>query len=338
MVRPPVDHWARVVVVVRPSTYRLAIGALRHFRDVVVTVTVTAALSFAVIASTAPPLPSLAVLRGAIASAPSERVLPSVTDPPLQQVWTGIDATELHGQKGCGNVGGDSADISSEVPCTFGDRSATRTVVVVGDSMAGAWVPTLDVWGLAEHWRIVRLVKDGCPPWTTPTHGSACLAFRSFEVQTINALQPRAVFAVGLQDRGQVTMETTKPEVVAATIEGFAEEIRPSRARVLVPQNTPWFFGIGSPLQCLAAYPGSVQRCNRDARTKVVEPAMLDGIAIAAAAHRVVEVPVDQLFCGPTVCPVLVGDHVVYADDHHFSKVWAIYISRAFGVLFDPLV
>jgi len=321
---------------VRPPIYRLAIGALQYLRRVAVVV--TAVLSLVVIGSTAPLLPTLAVLRASIAAAPTEKVLPSVTDPPLEQVWTGIDATELHGQKGCGNVGGDSADITSEVPCTFGDRSATRTVVVVGDSMAGAWVPTLDVWGQAEHWKIVRLVKDGCPPWTTATRAPTCVAFRSFEVRTINALRPKAVFAVGLQDRGQVTMETTKPAVVAATIERFALEVRTSRARVLVPQNTPWFFGIGSPVQCLAAYPGTVQKCNRDARTKVVEPAMLSGITIAAAAHRIVEVPVDQLFCGPTICPVLVGDHIVYADDHHFSKVWAIYISRAFAAVFDPLV
>jgi hypothetical protein len=107
---------------------------------------------------------------------------------------------------------------------------------------------------------------------------------------------------------------------------------------VLVPQNTPWFFGIGSPLTCLVADPSNVGRCNRDARGKVVESAMLRGIGIAAAAHTVTAVPVDQLFCGTTICPVLVGPHLVYADDHHFSRVWALYIARAFGVIFDPLV
>ena len=295
----------------------------------------------AVVAATvsAPVGPALPTLRSALAAAPAERALPAVTDPPIQQAWTGVDTAELNGQKGCGNVGGDDADIASEVPCTFGDRTASRTVVVVGDSMAGAWIPTFDVWGQAAHWRVVRLVKDGCPPWPTPlTQGANCLAFQSFEVRTINALRPKAVFAVGLQFRGQVTMLKTSPSVVAQSIEGFAQELRPSRARVLVPQNTPWFFGVGSPLQCLAANPTHVRACNRDARTKVVEPAMLRGIALAAAAHQVIDVPVDQLFCSTSTCPVLVGEHLVYSDDHHFTMVWAVYIARAFATIFDPLI
>jgi SGNH domain (fused to AT3 domains) len=157
-------------------------------------------------------------------------------------------------------------------------------------------------------------------------------------VSTINALRPKAVFAVGLQDRGQVTMERTRPAAVAATIEGFAQEIRLSRARVLVPQNTPWFFGVGSPLQCLVANPSNVRRCNRDARKAVVESAMLHGIELAASAHLVVDVPVDALFCSSTICPVLVGNRIVYADDHHFSSVWAEHIVRAFASIFDPIV
>lgn len=314
--------------------------ALRHSKRAWVVATSIAMSALALVAAptSAGPAPSLAGLEAALAAAPGEKVLPPTTDPPLQQAWTGVDTAELDGQKGCGNVGGDSADIASEVPCTFGDRTATRAIVVVGDSMAGAWIPTFDVWGQAAHWKIVRLVKDGCPPWTTVVHGANCIAFRSFEVRTINALRPKAVFAVGLQDRGQVTMETTRPAVVAASIEGFAEEVRPSRARVLVPENTPWFFGIGSPLQCLAANPTRVKVCNRDARTKVVESAMLQGIALAAAAHLVVDVPVDRLFCSATDCPVLVGDHLVYSDDHHFTMVWAVYISKACAAIFDPLV
>ncbi len=284
--------------------------------------------------------PSLTTLEASLAAAPAAKVLPMTTDPPIQQVWTGVDPAELDGQQGCGNVLGDAADISSEVPCTFGDRSATRTVVVVGDSLAGAWIPTFDVWGQAQHWKVVRLVKDGCPPWTTVAHfnGANCVAFRSFEVRTINALRPNAVFAVGLQYRGQVTMARTKPSVVAASIEGFAQEIRPSRARVFVPQNTPWFFGIGSPIQCLVANPTDVKACNRDARSKVVEPAMLRGIAMASDDRLVTQVPVDQLFCNATICPVLVGDHLVYSDDHHFTMVWAVYIATAFAAIFDPLL
>jgi hypothetical protein len=283
--------------------------------------------------------PGLAALSKSIGLAQAERTLPQTTDPPITQVLIGVDAAELNGQKDCGNVGADSSDIARERPCTFGDRSASRTLVVVGDSMAGAWVPTLDEWGRSARWRVVRLVKDGCPPWVTVIRYTpdACIAFNKFEVRVINALKPEAVFAVGLRYRGQLTM-STNPKGVATTIEEFANEIRPSKARVFVPQNTPWFFGLGSPLTCLAATPDSIARCNRDRRSKVVEPAMLLGIGAAARSGRITEVPVDQLFCSARTCPVLVGDTLLYADDHHFSRVWALHIWRAFGQVFDPLL
>lgn len=288
-------------------------------------------------ASQAPP--SLSALAKSIAAAHAERVLPHSTDPPITHVLTGVDTADLHGQRNCGNVGADSSDIARERPCTFGDRSAHRTLVVVGDSMAGAWVPTLDAWGRSARWKVVRLVKDGCPPWVTVIRYSpaACIAFNKFEVRTINAIKPQAVFAVGLRYRGQLTM-SKNPDGVATSIDAFGKEIRPSKARVYVPQNTPWFFGLGSPLDCLAAMPSSIERCNRDPRSAVVETAMLRGIESAARSGRITEVPVDQLFCGTKTCPVLVGDYLVYADDHHFSRVWALHIWRAFGQVFDPLL
>jgi hypothetical protein len=283
--------------------------------------------------------PDLRALSKSIEQAQAERALPQTTDPPITKVLFGVDAAELHGQKDCGDVGTDISDIAREHPCTFGDRSAHSTLVVVGDSLAGAWVPTLDEWGRSVHWKVVRLVKDGCPPWVTVIRytPAACIAFNRFEVRIINALKPEAVFAVGLRYRGQLTM-STDPSGVAATIEAFAHEIRPSKARVFVPQNTPWFFGLGSPLLCLAATPGSISKCNRDPRSKVVELAMLRGIETADKAGSVLEVPVDQLFCSARTCPVLVGDELVYADDHHSSSVWALHIWRAFGQVLDPLL
>lgn len=284
--------------------------------------------------------PTLSALRASLVVAPRASELPASTSPPIQSPAIGVDTSDLRGQRGCGDVGADTSDISSEVPCTFGDRSAKKVVVVVGDSMAGAWVLALDVWGRRHGWKVVRLVKDGCPPWKTVIRYTpgACVAFNKFEVRTINLLRPAAVFAVGLRYRGQLTMRSGGSPAVAETIEGFALEIRASRAKVLVPQNTPWFFGLGSPLLCLASTPANVKKCNRDARSKVVESAMLGGIAIAAATHRIVAVAIDQLFCNPTVCPVLVGRYLVYADDHHFTRVWALHISTAFASVFDPLV
>jgi hypothetical protein len=214
---------------------------------------------------------------------------------------------------------------------------------VTGDSEADMWIPTLDAWGRAEHWKIARLVDFGCVPWTVrPNYLSPanvnCGRFEAMVAAWVREHRPQIVFPVGLLFDSQGGWVDISGAKVAQAIERMTDAWKPSGARVLVPQNIPWFYNYGYPQDCLAAYPKAVERCNDDPRSKVVSEGMADGMSIAAKAGLIEIVPTERLFCTSAVCPVLVGPWIVYADEHHFARTWANHIERAFGALFDPVV
>ena len=284
-------------------------------------------------------LPTLTQLRVAIDHAAAQVRLPTPTIPVLGQAIDGPTAAEYRGQTGCGdqNPGG-NRNVVKEVACTFGDRTSRRLVLVTGDSEADMWVPTLDAWGRFEHWRIVRLVAFGCVPWAESPPVASCRTFDAMVARWVRKHRPQIVFPVGLLTSLQGGWENVSGGQMAREIEGMTRAWQHSGARVLVPQNIPWFYNYSFPQQCLATYPQDVRRCNRDPRSSVVSSGMREGMVLAATAGAIEVVPTEQLFCAPESCPVLVGSRIVYADQHHFARTWGTHIERAFATVFDPLV
>lgn len=49
--------------------------------------------------------------------------------------------------------------------CPIGDEDAARTMVVLGDSHVGQWLPGLDAIGEESGYRVLPLIKYGCTPF-----------------------------------------------------------------------------------------------------------------------------------------------------------------------------
>jgi SGNH domain (fused to AT3 domains) len=283
-------------------------------------------------------LPTLAQLKAAISAAASQSTLPSRTIPALGHAVDGPSAAEYRGQTGCGDQSpGAEGNLITETACTFGDRAATRVILVTGDSEADMWLPTLDAWGQAEHWKIARLVDFGCVPWAQRPPYENCTTFDSKVAKWVRVHRPQIVFPVGLVMAAQAGWVAVSGAQMAKEIEGMTNAWRSSGARVLVPQNIPWFYNYGFPQECLATYPRAVRRCNVDPRSKVVSAGLEAGMTMAAKAGSIEVVPTEQLFCTAETCPVLVGQWIVYSDQHHFARTWGAHIERAFATVFDPL-
>jgi hypothetical protein len=283
-------------------------------------------------------LPTLTQLKSAISGAAAQTKLPDPTIPLLGRAADGPTIAEYRGQKGCGDqTPGGGKNVQRETACTFGDRSATRLLLVTGDSEADMWIPTLDAWGEAEHWRIARLVAFGCVPWAERPPVGTCGTFDSMVARWVRRHKPQIVFPVGLLISAQWGWVNVGGAQMAKEIEGMTRAWAPSGARVLVPQNIPWFYNYSFPQECLATYPRAVRKCNVDPRSKVVADGMRVGMSLAAKAGAITIVPTEQLFCTPKTCPVLVGPWILYADEHHFARTWGAHIERAFASVFDPL-
>jgi hypothetical protein len=286
----------------------------------------------------APSLPTLTQLSASISAAASQVTLPRPTIPALGRAIDGPSTAEYRGQTGCGDqTPGADGDLLTEAACTFGDRSAKRVILVTGDSEADMWLPTLDAWGQSEHWRIARLVDFGCVPWAERPTYKNCGTFDSMVAAWVRKHKPQIVFPVGLLFSSQDGWVDVSGAQMAKEIEGMTEAWKASGARVLVPQNIPWYYNYSFPQECLATYPRAVQKCNDDPRSKVISAGMRIGMSIAAKAGAIEVVPTEQLFCTTSTCPVLVGPWIVYADQHHFARTWGAHIEKAFAAIFDPL-
>jgi hypothetical protein len=55
-------------------------------------------------------------------------------------------------------------------PCVFGNPKATRTVVVIGDSIGLQWFPAIQKIYRAPEWRLIALTKGACPMVDAPVY------------------------------------------------------------------------------------------------------------------------------------------------------------------------
>ena len=262
--------------------------------------------------------------------------LPATLDPPLDRAAYGPTMAEFHGQQGCGAMPGENDDHSFEVACTFGDRAAARSIVLVGDSEADMWLPTLDIWGQREHWRVIRLVKNACDPWDDHiSYWPSCARWKQFVVKKINQLKVHAVVAVGMEIDLQAAPAHVTPARLASQIRRFQSDILASHSRLILLENIPWFYRNLSPLVCLAYHRADIRVCNHHPASSLLAPSMSMALRAVAMDKRVRFVNVKSLFCSPRACPEVVGSRVVYADTHHFTTQWAFFIAKAFSAHFD---
>lgn len=156
--------------------------------------------ALALVSSAAVPQERVAATAPAVASS-----IPAVRDAQLHIVtalrattWPAALDAERPGPvpagapRECGRIGTDR----SEVSCTFGDPAATKTAVLVGDSIAGAWSEALVTWLHTEHpdWRVVVLARNGCPFITADVQpGVPCAALQQHVVDRVAQLRPDAV-------------------------------------------------------------------------------------------------------------------------------------------------
>ena len=82
--------------------------------------------------------------------------LPSDIQPPLNSAY--LDLPALYAAR-CSLAALDVQPVN----CIYGVPSASTTVVVYGDSHAAQWMPAIDAIGKVRLWRIVLLIKTGCP-------------------------------------------------------------------------------------------------------------------------------------------------------------------------------
>jgi peptidoglycan/LPS O-acetylase OafA/YrhL len=226
-------------------------------------------------------------------------------------------------------------DPSTQTPgeCVFGDRDASTTVVLMGDSHAAQWFPALDALGRERNWRLVSLTKSGCPPaevtiWvgTFERAYTECDAWRDAVFDRIADLQPDLVVVSMTYGQtpivdGETLVGGPAREVMIEAYERTLDHLDTIAGRVALLADTPR--APDDPPICLSSHLDDALSC-ATARQDAVEGEWLEEQQGVAKAVGVAFVDPTPWVCPVDPCPAVIGRYLVYRDTHHLTTTYAM--------------
>jgi peptidoglycan/LPS O-acetylase OafA/YrhL len=215
--------------------------------------------------------------------------------------------------------------------CEFGDPTADRTVVLLGDSHAAVLHSALRTAAEDSGWRLVSLAKNGCPaPDVTKYDGqrerwfSECDEFRQGILSRIEEMAPDLVVVTSawnpdgvVQDRatgGDLSGDAARDETVAGWVRTL-ERLTKAGGRVAVAHEPP---GTALDTSTCLLQERDVAACSWPAP----EPSPELEAAEAVPGVEVLDLYSDV--CGTGTCRPVSGDMVVYRDSNHMTLTYVL--------------
>ncbi|MFL0579418.1 acyltransferase family protein [Dietzia sp. 179-F 9C3 NHS] len=208
--------------------------------------------------------------------------------------------------------------------CVYGEPEAERTIAIVGGSHSEHWITGLDELGQHYGFRVVTVLKMGCPLTLDATVSDSegelyegCAEWTPLALAALAGLAPDYVFTTASRPVGALGPDVTPRQYIelwrALTEQGMG---------VLAVRDTPWLntgHGTVRANDCLGDG-GSPVECGmpRELSISAINPASL----AAAGVEGVHLLDLTDGLCDPENCPVVVGNVIVYHDSHHLSGTW----------------
>lgn len=213
--------------------------------------------------------------------------------------------------------------------CIFGDRHATATVVLLGDSHVRMWLPALLGPANTDHFRIVIVGEDGCPAVhvTLPSSFATCRGVLARALGETASLHPKVVIVA---DRTTWLSSITQSAWRAGFLYTLTA-LQRTGATVAVMGDIHIFDS--AVITCLAIHPHRVQECSLT-HPSAQTPTHASAELTAARAAHVVYVDPTPWLCTSTACSPVIGSFIAYSDSFHVAVPYVKYLS---GVVDDAL-
>ncbi|MBO0676384.1 acyltransferase [Mycolicibacterium sp. S2-37] len=211
------------------------------------------------------------------------------------------------------------------INCTYGDKTATRTIALAGGSHAEHWITALDLLGQQHHFKVVTYLKMGCPLTTEQmplVMGDnrpypECHRWNERVMPRLLADHPDFVFTTSTRP-----WNIKDGDVMPSTYLGIWETMSRNNIPILAMRDTPWLVRDGEPYipaDCLADG-GDAISCGIE-RSKVLSDhnPTLDFVGRFPLLK-----PLDMsdAVCREDYCRVVEGNVLVYHDAHHISATY----------------
>ncbi|MDQ1539312.1 MAG: hypothetical protein QOH29_38 [Actinomycetota bacterium] len=264
-------------------------------------------------------------IAGFVGAAVKTRVVPSNLTPALEV------------------VGGDRPAIGSchvSIPstksgtCAFGDTGSSTTVVLFGDSHAAQWYPALQKIAVANSWKLVVLTKSDCPSVDVAMYNRAlkrtyteCVTWRARAIQRIHDLHPRmVVMSSSITTTNVATSGGAAFEAAWLTgTTSMVRDVESAGATVAWIGDTPQ--PKGDAPDCVATKLKDVRPCMNNAVSAQPDPTRRTQTMKTAAAAGAQVIDPTSWACPGTVCPVVVGNLLVYRDNSHLSTAYVDWLA-----------
>ena len=272
------------------------------------------------------------------------------TTPPLQyEVSDGLTLSMTHPCYSDGK----SLATNPATQCVWGDKKATRSIFLFGDSQAASWLSAMNQIGKANDYKVYLLAEASCPPWEpsgtsnfTLSSGMTidqCISVRSKEVQFANSIHPAVIVLAG--DTNEISNGdwNTTPADYENEMAAVVASLRPSRSKIVllseVPQYNVTTTNPMTPTTCLTVHGKDVIPCLLSPQY-VLESGISQGLISASEKLHIPLINILPLFCTSKLCPLTVttpaGTFLTHFDQYHMSKFYSKYISTALMQLMAP--
>jgi peptidoglycan/LPS O-acetylase OafA/YrhL len=210
--------------------------------------------------------------------------------------------------------------------CRLGDRRSRKTIVVIGDSHAQMWMPTiLDLAG-RDGWAVVPLVKVRCIPRSWAEGRTECGVWYRWAKRRASALRPDVTLIVGSW------ANTWGPRRAIGAVASLSAAMRPSSRAVIVVGDPPG--QRREPVDCLLDRSSTMKTCSTEASNQQ----LTTNATIARRARRngVGFIETRGWFCARPgsgqryLCPLVINRTITYIDRGHVSRTYALELAPVF--------
>lgn len=211
--------------------------------------------------------------------------------------------------------------LGSKLRCIYGKRRSDTNVVVWGDSKVMQYFPALNHVAHRRGWRLVGLMRAGCPPMDVKKYAYRCDKWRERNLRRLRRIDPELIVtsssvAYQVVRNGRRLSRRGSRRFLRRAYIRTLRDFRRRGAKVVVVINPPR--AAENPVRCVIA---NRQRLDRCAFERGPEP-YRSYVAKAARRARVQRLDINQVACPGQICPAVANDILVFRDSVHLSATY----------------
>jgi peptidoglycan/LPS O-acetylase OafA/YrhL len=210
---------------------------------------------------------------------------------------------------------------SSEVkPCYFGNPDASKTALLLGDSIGAQWFPAIEKAFINHGWRLIVLTKSACPMIdgtlfykTIGRDYTECEKWKNEVINKLAELSPDLIIL------GSARGYALSPTEWQKRSENFLKKIVASTTKLYIIRPTPELPFNGP--QCL--YNGKSDCTNKN-DSPIDDETWSTVIEASKISPKIFPIDLNEAVCPQNLCSARNSEFIIYRDQKHLTASFVL--------------